>query len=51
LKENDCEIRMEEIVKALKCMKAGKVTGYDKVSLKMLRAEARYRSMPAVPPF
>jgi hypothetical protein len=36
--ENDCEIRMEEIMKTLKCMKAGKATGYDSVFVEMLRA-------------
>jgi hypothetical protein len=48
--ENDCKIRMEEIVKALKGMKAGKTTVYDSV-WRNATSRARYCSMPAVPPF
>ena len=35
---NICEISMEEIMKALKCMKSGKAAGYDRVSVEMLKA-------------
>ncbi|GBP84084.1 hypothetical protein EVAR_68786_1 [Eumeta japonica] len=35
--DNDNEITMDEIVKALKCMKVGKVAGYDRISSDMLR--------------
>ncbi|KAJ2941451.1 hypothetical protein O0L34_g3669 [Tuta absoluta] len=36
--ENESEIEMDEIVKALKSMKSGKAAGYDRVSVEMLKA-------------
>ncbi|CAG4947222.1 unnamed protein product [Parnassius apollo] len=36
--ERGMEIRVDEIMKAMKSMKAGKAAGYDRVSLEMLRA-------------
>ncbi|KAI5639977.1 reverse transcriptase (RNA-dependent DNA polymerase) domain-containing protein [Phthorimaea operculella] len=36
--ENESEIEMDEIVKALKSMKYGKAAGYDRVSVEMLKA-------------
>ncbi|GBP70996.1 hypothetical protein EVAR_57763_1 [Eumeta japonica] len=35
--ENESEITMDEILKALKCTKVGKAPGYDRVSSEMLR--------------